>query len=123
MKGEFTAVIEAAEEGGENHPFDAVDGDRRCDEHDERAGRAADLEPAAAEKRHQEAADDGRDDPPVGRHAACDRDRHRQRQRDDGNGQTGNGIRPQLGQKMASSRRERAAEATPVGTWIWHTPH
>ena len=57
------------------------------DEHDERAGRAADLEAAAAERGDEEAADDRGVQPLRGRGARSDRDRHRQRQRHDGHGQ------------------------------------
>jgi hypothetical protein len=47
----------------------------------------ADLEPAAAEQRRDEAADHGGVEAAIWRHARGDRDRHRQRQRDNRNGE------------------------------------
>jgi hypothetical protein len=60
---------------------------RRGNQHDERAGRAADLKTAAAERRDQKASDDRSIEPALRRHAGGHRDRHRERQRDDGDGQ------------------------------------
>ena len=44
---------QAREHGGEDQAVDAVGLDRRRDEHDEGAGRTADLEAAAAERGDQ----------------------------------------------------------------------
>jgi hypothetical protein len=61
-------------------------------QHNERPGRTADLEPAAAERRDHEAADDGGIEAAVGRDAGRDRNRHRQRQRHDRDGQARDDI-------------------------------
>ena len=87
----------------------------RCDgrrhQHDEGAGRAADLEAAAAERRDQEAADDGGVEAAIRRHAGRDRDRHRQRQRDDRDGQPGDGV----GAEGIERRSPRADTVTSFG--------
>ena len=75
--------------------------DRGSHQHDEGAGGAADLEPASAQQRHQEAADDGGEKPPVRRNAGCDRDRHRQRQGHDGDGQSGYGVGAKIREPVA----------------------
>ena len=64
-------------------------------QHDEGAGRPANLETAAAERRYQEASDNGGVEPLVRRQAGTDRDRHGQRQRHDGHGQAGHRVGPQ----------------------------
>ena len=70
-------------------------------QHDEGAGRPADLEAAAAEQRDQEAADDGGIETALGADAGCDRDRHRQRQRDDRDGQAGDRVGAQVLEAVA----------------------
>ena len=91
--------------------------DGRRDQHDEGAGRPADLEPAAAERRDEEAADDRREQALVRRDARGDGDRHRQRQRDDGDGQPGNGVGLELREPVAFAQhghelgREQFGEA------------
>ena len=110
----------ARQEGREDQPVDAVAGDRRGDEHDEGAGRTADLEAAAAQQRDQEAADDGRVEPALRRDARGDGDRHRQRQRDDGDRQPGNGVGAQMLEPVALAKhghelwREKLGECRRV---------
>ena len=82
----------ARHDGGEQHAVDAVALDGGGDEHDEGARRAADLKPAAAQERDQEAADDGGVEAAIRRDTRADGDRHRQRQGDDGDGETGENV-------------------------------
>ena len=82
-------------------PSIAVPLDRRRDEDDEGAGRAADLEPAAAKRRDQEAADDRRIEAAFGRDAGRDGDCHRKRQCHDRDGEPGEGVGPELGEVVA----------------------
>ena len=91
----------ARHQGGEDDAVDAVPLRGRRDQHDEGAGRPADLEAAAAEQRHDEAADDSGVEPAVRRHARGDRDRHRQRQRDDGNRQAREHIGAEIREAVA----------------------
>ena len=91
--------------------------DRRSDQDDERAGRPADLEAAAAQRRDQEAADDRGVEAALRRGAGGDRDRHRQGQRHDRDGEAGHDVGPQrpeavtLAQDRDQFRREERAEA------------
>ena len=85
----------------EDQPVHPVLLDRRRHQHDEGAGRPADLEAAAAKRRHEEAADDRRVKAPVRRDAGGDRDRHRQRQGDDGDRQPGDGVGPEIQEPVA----------------------
>ena len=71
---------------------DAVLGDDAGDDHDERAGRPADLEARAAERRDQEAGDDRAVDARLRRQAGGDGERHRQRQRDQADGDAGDQV-------------------------------
>ncbi len=71
------------------------------DDDDEGAGRSADLEAAAAERGDEEARDNGRNEPLVGRGAACNGERHGQRQRDDGDGEPGDEIAMEIGERIA----------------------
>ena len=85
----------------QDQPVDAVPLDRRRHEHDEGPGRPADLEPAAAEQRDEEPADDRGVETPVGRHAGGDRDRHRERQGHDGDGEPGDGVGAEIREPVA----------------------
>ena len=76
-------------------------------------GRPADLEPAAAERRDEEAADDRGVEPARRRHARGDGDRHRQRQRHDRHRQPGEQVGAQL--RAARSPR-RASSRASAGT-------
>ena len=67
----------ARDQDRQKQPFDAELRDRCGDQHDEGARRAADLEPAAAERRDGEAADDRRIKPALRRNPGGDRNRHR----------------------------------------------
>ena len=69
-----------------NRPADAVLGDDAGDDDDEGAGRTADLDARAAERRDDEAGDDRAVDAGLGREAGGNRKRHRQRQRDQPDG-------------------------------------
>ena len=96
---------EAREDGGEDQPVDAVRLHRRGDEHDEGAGRAADLEAAAAEGGDAEAADDRGVEPALGRRARGDGDRHRQRQRHDRHREAGEEVGTELARAVALGER------------------
>ena len=108
---------QARQQRREQQAVDAVPLDGRRDQHDEGARRPADLEPAAAERRDQEAADDRGVKPAVRRHARGDGDRHRQGQRDDRDGQPGDDVRPQRAEPITFAqdrhqlRREELAKA------------
>jgi hypothetical protein len=111
------------EDAGHQHrqdqPVDAVAVDGGGHDHDEGAGRAADLEAAAAERRHQEPADDGCVQSTLGANARCNGDGHRQRQRHDGDGQAGDHIGSQLPEVVALAQhrdqlgREQLGKARP----------
>ena len=60
------ARMTPGQQGREDQAVDAVLRDGRRHQHDERAGRPADLEAAAAERRDEEAADDRRVETAVG---------------------------------------------------------
>jgi hypothetical protein len=64
------------QEGREHKPVDPVLRDGGCDEYDESASRPTDLEPAAAERRDHEPADDRGREAAVGGDAGRDGDRH-----------------------------------------------
>ena len=89
------------QESCEDKPVHPVQGDSAGNQDDEGTSRATDLESRTAQERDQEATDDCRIETLGRGRPRSNGDRHRQRQRDDGNGQTGNGIRPQLGQPIA----------------------
>ena len=76
---------QAREEGCKDQPLYPVLRHRRSDQHDEGARGPADLEPRSAQKRDEEAADDGRVEPLRRGCARGDGDRHREGQGDDGN--------------------------------------
>lgn len=90
----------ARHHGGENDAVDAVPLRRHRDQHDESARRAADLEAAAPEQRHDEAAGDRRVESAIRRHARGDRDRHRQRQRNDRNGEARKDVGAEIRQPI-----------------------
>ena len=108
---------DAGHQRRQQQPVHAVAVDAGRHQHDEGAGRAADLEAAAAQRRDEEAADDRREKTPVRRDAGSDRDRHRQRQRDDRHGEAGGEIGAELGHPIALAQhrnqlgREEIAEA------------
>ena len=91
---------QAGNAGRYQKPLDSVLRHRCGDKHDERPGRASDLEAAAAKQRNDEPANDGRVQAPVRGRPRCDSDRHRQWQRDDCNGQPGNGIRLEVSEPI-----------------------
>ena len=91
---------------------DAVLGDDARDDHDERAGRSADLHVRAAERRDEEAGDDRAVDAGLRRHARGDRERHRQRQRDEADGDAGD----QIGRERAKRSSGAAPGSTPAGS-------
>ena len=74
----------AGQEHREHHAVDAKPGYGRRDQHNERARRSADLEPAAAQGGDEESADDGGGQAATRRHAGSDGDGHGQRQGDNG---------------------------------------
>ncbi len=77
-------------------PSHTVPRDGGRNQHDERTGRTADLEAAAAQRGDQEAPDYGGEQAALRTHARSDGDGHRQRQRDDGHGDRGEQIMAQL---------------------------
>ena len=91
----------AGHRGGEDHAVDAVAFGGQRHQHDERAGGPADLKPAAAEQRDDEAADHGGIKPAIRRHARGDRDRHRQRQRHDRHRQAGDHVGAKIRKAIA----------------------
>ncbi len=95
----------SGEQRREQQTVEAVRLHRRRDEHDERARRAADLKPAAAERRDHEAADDRGVQALRRRGARRDCDRHRQGQRDDRHRERRRAHR----RAAAASRSPRAA--------------
>ena len=80
---------QAGQHGGDEQVGHAVALHDAVDDDDEGARRPADLHLRAAERRDQEAGDDGGEDALFGLDAAGDRERHRQRQRDDADRQAG----------------------------------
>ena len=78
-----TMRITPGHERRDREAVDAVLLDDAVDDHDERAGRAADLHPRAAQRRDQEPGDDRGVEAALGRDAAGDGERDGQRQRDD----------------------------------------
>ena len=75
------------------------------DEHDEGAGRAADLEAAAAEGRDEKAADNRGKEPVLGLGARGDGDGHGERQSDDRDGQTRKRVGAKLREPVALAHR------------------
>ena len=112
---------DARHPGREQHPVDAVPLDGGGHEHDEGPGRAADLEPAAAQRRDQEAADDRRVEPAVRRGPGGDRDRHRQRQGDDRDREPGDEVGAEILEPVTLAQhgdelgREQLGEAGLAG--------
>jgi hypothetical protein len=80
--------------------------DDAIDHHNECAGRTADLHPAAAERRDQEASNNRSDQASCGRSARRDGNGDAQRQCDERNGHTGKGIRAKLTGGVADNGRE-----------------
>ena len=92
---------EARQDGGQDQPVHAVGHDGRRHQHDEGTGWPADLEAAAAQRRYDEAPDDGRIEPLRWRGAGGNGDRHGKRQGDDGYRQAGNGVGTQVREAVA----------------------
>jgi hypothetical protein len=95
--------------------LDAKAGDGGRHQNNEGAGRAADLKPAAAERRNDEAADNRCVEPAVRRNAGRDRDRHRKRQRDDGDRQRGERVLPEGRKDVALGEGRRELRAKKMG--------
>ena len=108
---------DAGEDRRQKQAVHAVPLHGRGNQHDEGAGRSADLEAAAAERRDQEAGDDRGVEALYRRRARRDRDRHRQRQRDDRDREAGEGVGLEIGKAVAFAqdrhqlRREQVAKA------------
>ncbi|MET4067989.1 hypothetical protein ABID58_002784 [Bradyrhizobium sp. S3.2.6] len=96
--------------GGEDDAVDAMPLRRHRDQHDEGARGAADLEPAAAEQRHDEAADNRSVEPAIRCHAGGNRNRHRQRKRDD---------RDREARKHIGAEIREAIAFAPDGNELW----
>ena len=95
---------QTGQEGRQDQPVDAVLRHGRRHQHDERPGRPADLEPRAAERGDEKPAEDRGVEPLGRRRAGRDGDGHRQRQRDDGDGQPGDRVRPEMRQAIALAK-------------------
>ena len=103
---------QSGEDDGQHQAVDTEPGDGRADQHDEGAGRTADLEAAAAQGRHEESADDGGVEAAVGRDAGGDRDGHGERQGDDSDRQACDGVVPQV--REAVALRQGGGELWPI---------
>ena len=105
---------------GQHDAIDAVPIDGRGDQHDEGAGRAADLEAAAAQRRDQETSDDRGEEPTLGWRTRGDGDRHRKRQGHDGHGEAGGYVGAKSSQSVAFAqnrhqlRHKERAEARSI---------
>ena len=93
---------QARHDRGDGQSIHAVLLDDPIDDHDEGAGRAADLHPRAAQRRDDEPGDNGGIEPPVGRDPARDGKGDGQRQRHDAHDQAGGQIGPELGRASRS---------------------
>jgi hypothetical protein len=80
--------------------------DDAIDHHNECSGRTADLHPAPAKRRDQEARDNRSDQAGCGRSARRNGNGDAQRQSDERNGHTGKGIRAKLTGGVADNGRE-----------------
>ncbi len=106
---------QAGHEYGQQQTLDAKPGDRGGHQHNEGAGRTADLESAAAQQRDHEAPDDGGVEPPLRRYAGGHGDGHRQRQGDDGYRQGGDRVLAKMGEPIALPKRGRELGVQEVG--------
>ena len=106
---------QAGQESGQDQPVQAVLGHGRGDEHDEGAGRTADLEARPAEQGHEEAADNGGVEPLCRGRARGDGDGHRERQRHDGHGQPRDGVGAQLRHAVAFAQDGHEFRGEEVG--------
>jgi len=91
----------AGQKDGEDQPVHTMGRGGHVDQNDEGAGGSADLEPAAAQQRNEEAANDRRDQ---ALRRACARgngDGDGERQRHDGDGEAGNCVGPELRKAVA----------------------
>jgi hypothetical protein len=110
---------EPRHQSGEGQSVIAVPLNDAGTKNDEGAGRAADLKPAAAESRHQKAADDCGVETSFGAHPRGDRNRHRQGQGDNRDRKPGNGVSVELLRPIAFPQRghdlgrEELREARP----------
>ena len=94
----------AGHAGGEQQAVDAVLGGDAGEDHDERAGRAGDLDAAAAEQRDHDAGDDRRVDALFGLDAGGDRERHGERQGDHADDDAGDDVaRPLIALEQSCS--------------------
>src|SRR5262245_17527582 len=89
--------------------------DNGGDQHDEGAGRSADLEAAATERGDEKSADNGGEESRGGRQTGTDGDRHGERKRDDGDGQAGNSVGTQVGQPIARAQLRRELRCEELG--------
>ena len=103
----------AGHQRGDGESVDAVLLHDAVDDHDERAGRSADLHARAAERGDEEAGDDGGPQAAVRRHAAGDRERDRERQRDDAD----DDARGEVSRRTARGRSPFSVESS-FGTSI-----
>ena len=92
---------DAGKEDRQQQALDPKFRDSRRDQYDERPGRAADLEPASAQRGYDKAANDRGVETPVGRHARTDRNRHRKRQRHDGDREPSHRVAAKLAKSVA----------------------
>ena len=109
-----TTSIDAGHHRAHEQAVDAVGRDDAGDDDDERAGRAADLEARAAERRDEEAGDDRAVQAGLRRHAGRDGERHRQRQRDQADRDAGDQVVTKLLQRV------RAKSVDGFGSPVFH---
>ena len=109
--------------GRQQHAVDAVARDAGGHQHDESTRRSADLEPAAAERRNQKAADNRSVKSAIRRYAGGNRQRHRQRQRDNRNRQSRKRVGLEVRKAIAFAehadelRRELLGKRRLRGSW------
>ena len=101
---------DAGHHGGDQQVGNAVAFDNAVDDHDEGAGRTADLDAAAAEQRDQEAGHDGGDQSGARWQAAGNGKGQRHRQCHQADGDAGRGV---VYQTLAVVAAQRAQDAGP----------
>ena len=108
----------AAHQRRDHQAVDAVLLDDAVDDHDERAGRPADLHPRAAERRDQEAGDDGRVEAAIRRDPARDGERDGERQRHDADDDARGHIGGELRAVVRLQCRDELGNEHPIsGSW------
>ena len=105
----------AGQHGREQQPVQAVLGHGGGDEHDERAGRPADLEAAPAQRGDQEPAHDGGVETAIRRDAGGDGEGHGQWQRYDGDRKPRDYVGLQVGEAVAFAQHGHQLRCEQLG--------